>query len=278
MTGRRSEIFLATKFGSFDLTPGIENRMKPNSKPAYMKRQLENSLKALNTEWIDLYYQHRVDPEVPIEVVMETFRTFIESGKVKYIGLSECSADVLRRAKAVPGVGEKLVACQMEYSPFTLEIETSGFVATARELGVAVVAYSPLGRGMISGNFKSPSDFAEGDIRLGLPRFSEENFPKNLELVDKFKSVAEKYGATSAQIALAWILAEHSDFIPIPGTKSVARLEENAKGAEIQLSPEDTKALRAAVDAADVQGERYPAWAESIMGQECIPLNEWKGE
>lgn len=169
-TGRRSEIFLATKFGSRDIE---KDNYKQNSKPSYIRRRVAASLKRLQTEWIDLYYQHRVDPEVPIEgtptltlstsradparnpVVMETLAEFVKDGKIKYIGLSECSAEVLKRAKAVPIAGEKVVACQMEYSPFELGIEKSGFVAAARELGVAVVAYSPLGRGMITGRSAS---------------------------------------------------------------------------------------------------------------------------
>lgn len=277
-TGRRSEIFLATKWGSMDLTPGAANMYQPNSKPSYIKRQLESSLKTLGTDSIDLYYQHRVDPQVPIEVVMETLRPYVESGKVKYIGLSECGIDVLKRAKSVPGVGEKLVACQMEFSPFELEIEKSGFVAAARELGVAIVAYSPLGRGLITGQYKSRKDFEADDLRQLLPRFSDENFPKNLDLVEKFSVVAKKYGATTGQIALAWILADYPDFIPIPGTRTVARLEENVKPAEIQLSAEDVKEIREAVHAADVQGGRYPPEFAGIMNDKCIPLSEWKGE
>ncbi|CCM06803.1 uncharacterized protein FIBRA_09103 [Fibroporia radiculosa] len=277
-TGRRAEIFLATKFGSFDTTPGAENKYKSNSKPSYIKRQLENSLKELQTEWIDLYYQHRVDSEVPIEVVLETLRPYIESGKIKYLGLSECSIDVLRRARAVPGVGEKIIAVQMEYSPLELGIETSGFVAAARELGVGIVAYCPLGQGVMSGKYKSPKDFAQDDLRLMLPRFSEENFPKVLELVDRFSDVAAKYNATSSQVTLAWILAQHPDFVPIPGTRSVQRLEENAKGGEIQLKDEDVKALGVAIDTVGMRCPRFPegfiyAWSDS-----CIPLSEWKGE
>lgn len=277
-TGRRSEIFLATKFGGWDLTPGATDPMKPNSKPSYIRRQIENSLNALQTDWIDLYYQHRVDPEVPVEVVLETLQPYVESGKIKYIGLSECDNDYLRRARAVPGVGEKVVACQMEFSPYDLGIEKSGFVSTARELGVAIVAYSPLGRGLITGRYKSREDFDADDHRKVLPRFSEENFAKNLELTNKFRAVASKYGATPGQVALAWILAEHPDFIPIPGTRSVERLEENAKAAEIKLSPEDVKEIRLVVEAADVQGARYPVQYLNGMKQTSIALSEWKGE
>jgi aryl-alcohol dehydrogenase-like predicted oxidoreductase len=150
-TGRRSEIFLATKFGAFDLTPGAPDLYRPNSKPAYIRKQLASSLKALNTDYIDLYYQHRVDPEVPIEVVLETLRPFVDEGKIKWIGLSECSIETLKRAKAVKGVGEKVIAAQMEFSPVELNVETSGFAKAAEEAGIAVVAYSPLCRGLLSG-------------------------------------------------------------------------------------------------------------------------------
>ncbi|PCH34460.1 Aldo/keto reductase [Wolfiporia cocos MD-104 SS10] len=273
-TGRRKEIFLATKFGSVDLS-GPEIVYEPRSTPSYIRAQLEKSPKALQTDYIDLYYQHRVDPKVPIEVVIEALRPFVESGKVRYLGLNECSIEVLRRAKAVTGVGENLVACQMEYSPFSLEIETAGFVAAARELGVAVVAYSPLGR---VHKYKSREDFDADDIRQMMPRFSDENFSKNLALTQTFAEVARKYDAAPGQIALAWILAVHPDFVPIPGTRSVAQLEENAKAAEIRLSEEDVKTLQKAVTEADVVGDRYPPqFTATLMGQ-CIELSEWKGE
>jgi aryl-alcohol dehydrogenase-like predicted oxidoreductase len=149
-TGRRSEIFLATKFGGRDERPGGD-KSKPLSKPSYILHQLQASLKALQTDYIDLYYQHRVDHDVPIEVVMETLRPAVENGTIKYLGLSECSLDTLRRAKAVPGIGEKVIAAQMEFSPFELYLEKTGFAAAAKELGVAIVAYSPLCRGLVSG-------------------------------------------------------------------------------------------------------------------------------
>jgi aryl-alcohol dehydrogenase-like predicted oxidoreductase len=257
-TGRRSDIFLATKFGAYDLS-GPEDtpsgagkqtqdsnaaektdhtdlyKLGPNSKPSYIERQIKNSLSALNTDYIDLYYQHRVDPEVPIEVVLETLRPYVESGKIRWLGLSECSAATLKRAKAVKGIGEKVVVVQMEFSPFELGIEKSGFVDVVNELGMAIVAYSPLARGLVTGKYvlskflvrskslrltgfsydfgryRSPSDFADDDLRKNLPRFSEENFPKNLEIVERLKVIADKYNATTSQVALAWILAEHSN-------------------------------------------------------------------
>ncbi|KAG6844294.1 hypothetical protein H0H87_008075 [Tephrocybe sp. NHM501043] len=290
-TGRRSEIFLATKFGAQEQGP---TNFIPNSKPSYIKKALMRSLENLKTDYIDLYYQHIVDPEVPIEIVLEALRPFVEEGKIKWIGLSECSIDVLKRAKAVKGVGEKVIAAQMEYSPFELYLEKTGFVAAARETGISVVPYAPLGRGLVTGRhayflhsvvivyqpllsrFKSPADFPDDDYRKSLPRFSEENFPKNLEIVNKLQNFATKYNATTSQITLAWILAEHPDFVPIPGIRRVARVEENACGAEIVLEPEDVKAIRAVIDSAEVGGERYPI--EYMPKGDCIPLSGWKGE
>ncbi|KAG6902935.1 hypothetical protein C0995_009327 [Termitomyces sp. Mi166 len=253
-TGRRSEIFLATKFGAVDLDSG--DWSKPNSKPAYIRRRLENSLVDLQTNYIDLYYQHRVDPEVPIEVVLETLRPFLEAGTIKWIGLSEVSVATLKRAKAVKGIGEKVIVAQMEYSPFELYIEKNGLVDAIKEAGMAVVAYSPLARGLVTGRFRSPKDFEEGDIRLTRPKFSAENFPKNLKVVDELQKIASKRGVTSSQITLAWILAEHPNFVPIPGSRNVNRLEENAHSAEITLSKEDVDAIRAVVESAEIVGGR----------------------
>ncbi|KAJ7146079.1 NADP-dependent oxidoreductase domain-containing protein [Mycena epipterygia] len=270
-TGRRSEIFLATKFGAGDLREG-PNKGKICSEPAYIKQAVQRSLKMLQTDFIDLYYQHRVDPAVPIEIVLETLRPFVESGQIRWLGLSECSASTLRRAKAVPGIGEKVVAVQMEYSPFELGIENNGLLEAANETGVAIVAYSPLGRGLITGRYRSPADFEEGDMRRLLPRFWSENFPKNLALLAHFEALAAKYAATSSQIALAWILAQHPNFVPIPGTRVVARLEENARSAEITLSPEDAETIRKRVEEADVHGARHV----TIPQGDCIELAEWK--
>ncbi|KAH9830267.1 NADP-dependent oxidoreductase domain-containing protein [Rhodofomes roseus] len=276
-TGRRSEIFLSTKFGA--VMPADLDKRGPTSTPSYIRQQLENSLKELRTDYIDLIYQHRVDPKVPIEVVLETLRPFVESGRIRYIGFSECSIDHLRRAKAFPGIGEKVIACQMEFSPFERGIETSGFVAAARDASVGITAYSALGRGLITGRYTSHRDFGEGDIRgFFLPWLSAENLSKNLPLVEKFRQVAKKYGATPGQAALAWILAEHPDFIPVISTKSVEHLEENAKAAEVVLSPEDVKELRTAVDATPMHGSRYPDFYLKMLGLDSIPLSEWKGE
>ncbi|KAF8055567.1 Aldo/keto reductase [Lyophyllum atratum] len=270
---RRSEIFLATKFGAWD--PSKDDH-KPNSKPAYIRSEFAKSLSRLQTSYVDLYYQHRVDPEVPIEVVLETLRPFVETGRIKWIGLSEPSIATLKRAKAVKGVGAKVIAAQMEFSPFKLYVEKTGFVDVINEYDMAVVAYSPLGRGLVTGRFRSPADFEEGDYRKQSLRFSNENFPKNLKIVDELKKVADKYTATNSQITLAWILAEHPNFIPIPGVRNIERFEENAHGAEITLAPKDVKAIRDVVEKADVAGERYAA--SSMPNGDCIPLSEWKGE
>ncbi|KAJ6478569.1 Aldo/keto reductase [Mycena vitilis] len=262
-TGRRSEIFLATKFGASDLRDS-DNRPKkgiaPCSGPAYIAHAFARSLAQLKTDYVELYYQHRVDPTVPIEVVLETLRPYVERGQMRWLGLSECSPATLRRAKAVKGIGEK----------------TNGLLAAARETGVAIVAYSPLGRGLLTGKYRSRDDFEEGDYRRTLPRFSEENFPKNLAVVDHLQQITDKHDVTSGQVALAWMLAEHPGFFPIPGTRNVARLEENARGAEISLSAEDVRDIRAWATAADVKGARKRT--EHMSDGECIELAEWKKE
>ncbi|KAJ8086659.1 hypothetical protein AAF712_001960 [Marasmius tenuissimus] len=277
-TGRRSEIFLATKFGAFD--PEGNPQDGPTSKPSHIKKSVLRSLEKLKTDHIDLYYQHRVDPKVPIEVVLETLRPFIDEGKIRYLGLSECSIETLRRAKAVPGVGDKLIAVQVEYSPFTLDIEQNGLAAAADELGVSIIAYSPLARGLVTGRFRSRADFDSNDLRLTLPRWSEENFPKNLAIVDKLKEIADQYGSSNSQIALAWILAEHPTWIPIPGSRSVERVEDNAHAAELNLPADAIKAIRTLVDNAEIAGTRNRtlAWITAGMEGNCVKPEEWKGE
>ncbi|KAF8529469.1 NADP-dependent oxidoreductase domain-containing protein [Gautieria morchelliformis] len=209
-----------------------------------------------------------------LEVIVE----LVSEGKIKYIGLSECNADTLRRAKAVKGAGDKLIAVQMEFGPLSLDIEQGDFMKAVEETGVAVVAYSPLSRGLATARFKSRADFEEGDFRLYLPRFSEENFPKNLVVVEKLKEIGQKTGnLSSGQVALAWILAEYPNVIPIPGSRTVERLEENVAAGEVQLAPEDVKAIRKLAEEANgVGGPRYPP--QYVSDGMCIPLNEWKGE
>lgn len=227
-TGRRAEIFLGTCYGSFD-PEKPDQVLSPDSSPANIHKVVTRSLRALNTDYIDLYTQGRVDPNVPIEVVLKALGEYIDKGMIRWIGLSECSAEVLRRAKAVPGVGKKVIAVQREFSPFELGIEKDGFLQCAKELGVTVVVYSPFGRGLATGRrvqthpifigktpyldrrFRSHADFEQGDLRAHLPRFSEENISQNLELVDKLKAIGDKYNVSSPRVILAWMLAEHDN-------------------------------------------------------------------
>ncbi|THU77613.1 Aldo/keto reductase [Dendrothele bispora CBS 962.96] len=277
-TGRRAEVFLCTKFGGFDPEGNPQDGVI--SKPSHIRKSVKRSLDLLKTDYIDLYYQHRVDPDVPIEIVLETLRPFVESGTIRYIGLSECSADTLRRAKAVPGVGEKLIAVQMEYSLFTLDVENNGIAEVCEELGVSLVAYSPLARGLVTGRFRSRADFDPSDLRLILPRWSEENFPKNLMVVDKITEIAQQYGITNSQVALAWILAEQPNWIPIPGSRTIQRLEENASSAEIELPTEAIKTIRTLTENAEIAGTRNRTltWIARGVAGDCIPMDQWKGE
>ena len=208
--GKREHIFLATKFANKVESDGSRS---VDSSPEYCRQALEKSLSRLGVDQVDLYYAHRLDGKTPVEKTMETLKQLKQEGKIKYIGLSEVSADSLRRACKV----EHVDAVQMEYSPFALEIEKESFglLKAARELGVAIVAYSPIGRGMLGGAIRSPNDFEEGDFRRYAPRFSEENFPKNLELVDKISAIAKKKGVTPSQLTLAWILEQGDDFFPV---------------------------------------------------------------
>ena len=260
-TGKRSEIFLATKFA---------NRVKPDgtrevrSDPDYVKEACAKSLQRLGVETIDLYYCHRVDRKTPIEKTVQAMKELKDEGKIKYLGLSEVSAETLRRAHAV----HPIAAVQIEYSPFSLDIEDPqiALLKTCRELGVATVAYSPLGRGFVTGQYKSPDDFEEGDFRRNAPRFSRENFPKNLELVDKLAQVAQKKGCTTGQLTLAWLMKQGEDIIPIPGTKKIKYLEENLGALDVQLSDEEEREIRQAVEGAEVHGGRYPeAYAASLF-------------
>jgi aryl-alcohol dehydrogenase-like predicted oxidoreductase len=200
----------------------------------------------------------RVDPGTPIEETIEALLELKAEGKIKYIGLSECSADTLRRASAITQIS----AYQVEYSPVFTDIENQdiGVLDAARELGIAIVPYSPLGRGLLTGKYKSPNDFEEGDFRRSVPRFSEENFPKILNIVDELDVLAKKKGCTPGQLTLAWILNQGDDFVPLFGTTRIANIEENLGALEVQLTKEEAAEIRKLVDAAaDTTGERYPA-------------------
>ncbi|CAL5874315.1 uncharacterized protein PFLUO_LOCUS8610 [Penicillium psychrofluorescens] len=253
-SGKRDDIFLATKFG---LRRQPDGMFKFRTNPEYVKVACETSLQRLGVDTIDLYYCHRVDGVTPIEKTIEAMVELKTQGKINYLGLSEVSPATLRRAHAV----HPIAAVQMEYSLFTLDIEssTSEILKTCRELGVTVVAYSPIGRGVLTGQYQSHADIPKGDIRCMLPKFSEENFPKILELLQGLKDVAGVHGSTPAQVALAWLLAQGPDIIPIPGTKSTAKMDENAASALLRLSDQEVQGIRTLVEQTKIQGTRYPA-------------------
>lgn len=253
--GKREQIFLATKFANY-VDPNTGERRVRNE-PEYIHAAIDKSLKRLGLDSVDLYYVHRVDGAQPIEVTMREMKKLQEMGKIKYIGLSECSSDTLRRACKVAHVD----AVQIEYSPFTMDIEYEniGLLKTCRELGVATVAYSPLGRGFLTGALKSPDDFGEGDFRSFAPRFSKENFHKNLELVDALKKIADGKGCTTGQLVLAWLMSQGDDIIPIPGTSRIKNFDENLASLKVKISKDEDKEIRKLIEKADVHGERYPA-------------------
>ncbi|KAL8689108.1 MAG: hypothetical protein Q9218_005143 [Villophora microphyllina] len=266
-TGKRSEIFLATKFAN---RVKLDGTREIRSDPTYVKEACAKSLSRLGIDCIDLYYCHRVDKVTPIEHTIEAMVELKKEGKIKYLGLSEISSDTLKRAEKVHHID----AVQIEYSPFTLDIEDPaiGLLSTCRELGVAVIAYSPLGRGMLTGTIRSPADFEDNDFRKYAPRFSEENFPKNLQLVDKLTEIAKRKNITSGQLTLAWLMRQGEDIIPIPGTKKIKYLEENMAALDVTLSDEENKEIRKAVEGAQVHGIRYPPAMASSLFADTPPL------
>ncbi|KAI0072149.1 Aldo/keto reductase [Panus rudis PR-1116 ss-1] len=252
-TGKRDDIFLATKFGSV----GSPKDRTFRGDPEYVHEAFNRSASRLGVDKIDLYYLHRPDPKTPIELTVGAMAELVQAGKVRYLGLSECSLDTLRRAHAV----HPITALQVEYSPFTLDIEDEkiGLLKAARELGITIIAYSPLGRGMLTGRYRSPDDFEEGDFRRAVPRYSKENFPHILRLVDGLKAIGERHNATAGQVAIAWILAQGEDVIPIPGTTKVENLKENLGALDVKLTPEEVQEIREIADKAGAsQGDRYP--------------------
>ena len=249
--GRRDEVVLATKFGNERREDG--SRVGINGRPEYVRRACDASLQRLGVDTIDLYYQHRVDPEVPIEDTVGAMKELVEAGKVRYLGLSEAAPETIRRAHAVHPIS----ALQSEYSLFTRDVEDE-VLPTLRELGVGFVAYSPLGRGFLTGAWKSMDDLPEDDTRAGrFPRFSEENFRQNLELAERVREIAAEKGATPGQLALAWLLARGDDIVPIPGTKRRKYIEENAGAVDITLTGEDLRRIEEAIPRGSAAGERY---------------------
>lgn len=255
--GRRDDVFLATKFGILR-DPKDASVRGFDSSPAYVRSAIEASLRRLGVTTIDLYYQHRVDPKVPIEDTVGALADLVQAGKLRYIGLSEASAATLERACKVHPV----TALQSEYSLWTRDPEHE-VLAACRRLGVGFVPYSPLGRGFLTGAIKRPEDFAEDDYRRMSPRFQGENFARNLALVEKVKALAAEIGCTPGQLALAWVLAQGDDIVPIPGTKRRRYLDENVGALAVRLSPAQLAALDAAFPFNAAAGDRYPP---SMMG------------
>ena len=254
---RREEVILATKFG-FCLKPGYHDGFLPNStylntRPEYIHQAVDASLLRLGTDYIDLYYQHRVDPNVPIEDVARCVKELIAEGKVRHWGLSEASAATIRRAHAIC----PLTAVQSEYSMIFREPETNGVLDTCRELGIGFVPFSPLGKGFLTNTVRHNAKFLDGDVRKVIPKFNEENMKHNEKLLDIVLKMAEKKKCTPGQIALAWVLAQGDFIVPIPGTKSLSRLEENIGASKVKLTPEELKEIRTELDKIDLRGDRY---------------------
>jgi aryl-alcohol dehydrogenase-like predicted oxidoreductase len=250
IAGRREEVVLATKFGNVRGENG--ERLGVRGDPEYVHRCCEDSLRRLGVERIDLYYQHRVDPKVPIEETVGAMAELVAQGKVAHLGLSEAAPETIRRAHAT----HPIAALQTEYSLWSRDPEDE-LLPTVRELGIAFVAYSPLGRGFLTGRFRSVEDLPEDDFRRLSPRFEGENFDRNLELVERVTEIAEAKGVAPGQLALAWVLAQGEDVIPIPGTKHLSYLEQNVAAATIELSEEELRRIDAAAPAGAAAGERY---------------------
>jgi aryl-alcohol dehydrogenase-like predicted oxidoreductase len=251
IAGRRDEVVLATKFGNVRGEDG--SFLGVSGRPDYVREACDASLSRLGVDHIDLYYQHRVDPETPIEETVGAMKELVEAGKVRYLGLSEAGAETIRKADAVHPIS----ALQSEYSLFTRDVEDE-ILPTVRELGIGFVPYSPLGRGFLTGRWRSIEDMPEDDTRSArFPRFAEENFKKNLELADRVREVAESKGITPGQLALAWLLAQGDDIVPIPGTKRREYLEENAAGAGVKLTEDDLASIEEAMPRGSAAGARY---------------------
>ena len=253
--GKRDKLVIATKFGIVRTTdPNVRGI---NGKPEYVKASCDASLKRLGIDYIDLYYQHRVDPATPIEDTVGAMADLVKAGKVRFIGLSEAGPNTIRRAYQV----HPITALQTEYSLWTRDPEDE-ILSTIRELGIGLVAYSPLGRGFLTGRFKTVDDFEPNDYRKFSPRFQGDNFAKNLQLVEKVKELASKRGITPGQLALAWVMAQGNDIVPIPGTTKAKHLDENVSAAEINLLTDELAQIDSIMPKGSVSGLRYP---ESMM-------------
>ncbi|MEE4142821.1 aldo/keto reductase [Pseudomonas viridiflava] len=254
LQGKRDSLYLASKFGI--VRSDDPHARGVDGRPEYVRQAIDGSLKRLNTDYLDLYYQHRVDPNVPIEETIGAMSELVKAGKVRHIGICEASAETIERAHRV----HPLAAVQSEYSLWSRDPEQDDVLATCRRLGIAFVAYSPLGRGFLTGELRTPEDFAPDDYRRFSPRFQGENFNRNLQLVEKVKAVAAAKGISASQLALAWVLAQGDDIIPIPGTKQRKYLESNVAAASVELSKDELAQLDAIFPAEGaVAGERYGA-------------------
>ncbi len=265
--GRREQVIVATKFGIVRSNqPGPNGGWAPitgiSGRPDYVRAACDASLKRLGIDCIDLYYQHRVDAEVPIEETVGAMAELVTAGKVRYLGLSEAGAATIRRAHAVHPIS----ALQSEYSLWSREPEDE-VLPTLRELGIGLVAYSPLGRGFLTGELQSPDDFAPDDYRRNSPRFQGENFQKNLEVVARVKAIAATKGITAGQLALAWVLAQGDDIVPIPGTKRRSYLEQNIAASAVTISPAELAEINAALPRGVASGERYPAQMMAFLNR-----------
>jgi aryl-alcohol dehydrogenase-like predicted oxidoreductase len=261
LRGRRDHVVLATKFG---IVRDLESRMVRaiSGRPEYVREACDASLRRLGVDTIDLYYQHRVDPSVPIEDTVGAMADLVRAGKVRYLGLSEAGVETLRRACAV----HPIAALQSEYSLWTRDPE-DGILAACRELGIGFVAYSPLGRGFLTGQIKRFEDLAADDYRRMSPRFQGENFQKNLDVVARVSTIAREKGCTASQLALAWVLAQGDDVVPIPGTKRRTYLVENVGALDVRLSADDLRRIDEAMPSGVAAGERYPAAMMSFVNR-----------
>ncbi|MET0255897.1 MAG: aldo/keto reductase [Luteibacter sp.] len=258
----RDRVVIATKFG-FAFDPDTDKQSGLDSRPETIRKAAEGSLKRLGIEQIDLLYQHRVDPSVPIEDVAGTVKELIQEGKVKHFGMSEPSAQTLRRAHAV----QPVAALQNEYSLWTRDIETNGILDACEELGIGLVAYSPLGKGFLTGAMNKDTRLGDDDFRKALPRFAPEAMAANEALVDLIRTIAEGRNATPAQIALAWLLARKPWIVPIPGTTKLHRLRENLGAVDVALGADDLAGIEKAAAAIKVEGGRYPAHLQAMIGR-----------
>jgi aryl-alcohol dehydrogenase-like predicted oxidoreductase len=251
LAGRRDQVLLATKFGNERGEDG--SFLGVNGKPEYVRKACDDSLRRLGVDHVDLYYQHRVDTEIPVEETWGAMKELVEAGKVRYLGISEAAPETIRKAHEV----HQISALQTEYSLWSREVEDE-ILPTVRELGIGFVAYSPLGRGFLTGQIQSFEDLPEDDYRRGSPRFQGENFEKNLELVEKVREIADEKGVAPSQLALAWLLRQGEDTVPIPGTKRRKYVVENVAATEIELTDEDRARIDEAAPKGVAAGERYP--------------------